>query len=446
MTSINSSRTSFIPIFIIGILFFIFGFVTWLNGALIPFLQTACEISAFEASLVTFAFYISYFLTALPSSFILKRIGYKNGLVLGLLIMAIGAILFIPAAYSRLYIIFLSGLLVLGTGLSLLQTAVNPYITNIGPRDSAAARISMMGICNKLAGFLSPLILTTLVMHGMDKFKEENLKLLSFDQKNLILNELAIRLVWPYCGLAFLLVLLAVVIKFSKLPDPIEEGESKSNISLPNFIKQIPGAIKIKHMTLGVIAIFVYVGAEVIAGDSLTQYGKSLHLSQSSVLTSYTMAFMVLGYIIGIILIPKYLSQAKALLFSTILGIILSVLAIFASNTDVSIFQSCFSWLSSIFPFNIPVIPNSIFFITLLGFANAIMWPAIWPLSLDGVGQYTKIASALLIMAILGGAILPPTYAKMGQVIGFQNALWILLPCYFYIMFFAVKGHKLKGQ
>ncbi len=446
--TINSKKGDnyLISLTIIGILFFIFGFVTWLNGSLMPFLQTACELTPFEASLVTLAFYIAYFVMSLPASFVLKKTGYKNGIFLGLIVMAIGALMFIPAAYSRQFIVFLSGLFLLGTGLSLLQTATNPFLTIIGPRESAAKRIAIMGICNKFAGIISPLVLTALVMHGMEKFTDANLLLLSADQKDVVLNEFAARLVGPYSAMAIILVAFAFVIKYSPLPNEIDGIDDDENETLGGFIKQIPAALKIPNLALGILALFVYVGVEVMAGDSLTQFGRNLNLSYAPRLTSYTMAFMVIGYILGIILIPKYLKQAKALVISAILGTIFALGAILSSTTDNQIFATLFGWLNNLPGLNIPIIPNALFFVTLLGFANAMMWPALWPLALDGVGKYTKIASALLIMGIAGGAIIPPSYARLGQSIGFQNALWIMVPIYLYITYYAVVGHKIKQR
>jgi fucose permease len=358
--------------------------------------------------------------------------------------MAFGALLFIPAAYSRVFIIFLLGLFILGTGLALLQTAVNPFITIIGPKESAAARISIMGICNKLAGFLSPLVLATLVMHGMDKFKEEHLKAITSGERDILLNELANRLIYPYAALAMILLAFGFLIKFSSLPDKVEVDEDE-NESLIDFIKQIPSAIKIPHVLLGVITLFLYVGVEVMAGDSLTQFGKNLALDYAPKLTSYTMAFMVVGYILGIILIPKFISQSRALVISAVLGVLFALGAITSSVYDSNLFATCFGWINEVFNLHIPIIPNSVFFVTLLGLANALMWPAIWPLVINDIGKYTKIVSALLIMGIVGGALIPPFYAKLGQSsIGFQHSLWIMVPIYLFILFFAVKGHKIR--
>jgi len=442
-SNLSGNRGYVISITIIGALFFIFGFVTWLNGTLIPFLQTACELTPFEASLVTLAFYIAYFVMALPSSFVLKKTGYKNGMSLGLLVMSIGALIFIPAAYSRMFGVFLTGLFIMGTGLALLQTASNPYITIIGPRESAAARISIMGICNKMAGFISPLILTALVMHGMEKFSTENLNLLDEIAKTDALNELAARLVGPYVVIAIALLLLAVMIKFSPLPDTIDVEDDK-NESLKSFVKQIPGALKIPHVLLGVITLFVYVGVEVMAGDSISQFGRNLNLDYASKLTSFTMAFMVAGYIIGIISIPKYISQSKALRASAILGAVFAIGAIYSNPNSCSYFTAVFGWMNSISFIHIPLLPNPVFFIAMLGLANALMWPAIWPLVLQDVGKFTKVASALLIMGIAGGALIPPTYIKLSMAIGYQNALWIMVPIYLFILYYSVLGHKIR--
>ncbi len=445
-TSTAVDRKNYImSLSIIGALFFIFGFVTWLNGSLMPFLQTACELTPFQASLVTLAFYIAYFVMALPSSFVLKKIGYKNGVFVGLLIMALGALIFIPAAYTRQFGVFLAGLFVLGTGLALLQTATNPFITIIGPRESAAKRMAIMGICNKMAGVFSPLVLTALIMHGMEKFSENNLAQLTFDQKEVLLNELASRIVGPYTAMAILLALFAILVKFSSLPNEIDIEEDEHE-TLKGFIKQIPDALRIRHLLFGIITLFVYVGVEVMAGDSLTQFGRSLHLEYAPKLTAFTMAFMVFGYILGILLIPKVISQSKALIMSAILGALFALGAATSSVTDNNIFSALFGWLNNVPGFNIPLLPNAVFFVTLLGWANALMWPAIWPLALNDLGKYTKIGSALLIMGIAGGALIPPTYAKLGQSIGFQPALWIMVPIYLFIIYYATIGHKIKTK
>ncbi len=428
----DSSNNYFLSITIIGVLFFIFGFVTWLNGSLIPFLKIACELNQVEAYLVTLAFYISYTVMALPMSAVLQKTGYKNGMVLGLIAMSAGALIFIPAAQTRTYALFLLGLFVMGGGLTILQTASNPYIVVLGPKESAAVRISFMGVANKFAGILSPLVFTAIMLHGMEKFSDVNLSLMDASQKAAAFNELASRLILPYVTMAVILLLLAAMVKFSPLPE-IESGEEdsiKSNANAKTNVMQFP------HLVLGAVALFFYVGVEVIAGDTIGMYGKNLGIEFFGKLTSYTMAFMVLGYMLGIISIPRFIKQEKALIFSAVLGLVFSFGVILTSTKSAGISSAVFGWMG------IPAIPDSVFFLALLGLANAMVWPALWPLALEGLGKFTKIGSAILIMGIAGGAILPPLYGVLSSNYSPQNSYLILLPSYLFILYYSLIGHK----
>ncbi len=431
----SPQKNYFVSISIIGLLFFIFGFVTWLNGSLIPFLKIACELNQAEAYLVSLAFYISYTFMALPMSAVLLKTGYKNGMVLGLIGMAIGALIFIPAAHTRIYGIFLLGLFVMGAGLTILQTASNPYVVIIGPRKSAAVRIGFMGVANKAAGILSPLIFTALMLHGIDKYSDVNLKLMSPSEKAMAFDQLANRLVIPYIVMAIILVFLAAMIKFSPLPeldtDADEGGDSSASGKTSIF--QFP------QLILGAIALFFYVGVEVMAGDTIGLYGKSLGISFFGKLTSYTMAFMVLGYLVGIAVIPRLIKQETALVISAVLGFIFSLCVLFASTANTGVSRFLLGWVG------VAPIPTSVLFVALLGFANAMCWPAIWPLALDGVGKFTKVGSAILIMAIAGGATIPPLYGVLSDSYSPQGSYWLLLPCYFAIFLYAIKGHKLRS-
>ncbi|MBL7813086.1 MAG: sugar MFS transporter [Bacteroidetes bacterium] len=415
-TSATRSNT---PILILGALFFLFGFVTWLNGTLIPYLKLACELNNFQSMLVAFAFYISYFVMALPSSFVLQKTGLRRGMMLGLIIMAVGALIFIPAAQLREYGLFLLGLFVIGSGLSLLQTASNPYITIVGPIESAARRISIMGICNKVAGVLAPLILGALILADADKL-EHSLLIAPEGKKEMFLDELAGRVILPYTAMAGILVLLAVFVRMSPLPELEIENEDKKSGKGQGSVLSHP------QLVLGVIALFLYVGAEVIAGDTIGSFGRSqgIPLSESRAFTSYTLIAMVVGYIIGIAAIPRWLSQQRALAFSAVTGIVFTLLAVSSSGY----------W--------------AVLWIALLGLANALVWPAIWPLALDGVGKQLKTGSALLIMAIAGGALLPLLYGKLADLaaIGSQKAYLMLIPCYLFILYFAVSGYKLRRK
>jgi MFS transporter, FHS family, L-fucose permease len=396
------------PLIIIGLLFFVFGFVTWVNGTLIAFFKNAFGLDNSSSYLVTFAFFISYTVMAIPSSSVLKIVGFKKGMSLGLFIMAIGTILFVPAAKMESYALFLGGLFTIGIGLTLLQTASNPYLTILGPRDSAAQRISLMGIANKTAGIISQKVFGGLLLAGSSTVAGAVSTAEQLD-----------KVVLPYLILTVVLVVLAVVILFSKgLPEVSEEQEgvsegasSKSSIfSFPNLV-------------LGLLALFAYVGLEVISGDTIISYGLSLGFPESEAkdFGTYTLWFMMLGYVAGIFLIPKYVSQQNWLKYSSVFGLIITVLALFTTGF------------------------TSVFCIALLGLANAIMWPAIWPLALDGLGKFTKLGSALLIMMIAGGALLPLVYGKLSDIYSTQSGYWLLIPLYLFLWYYATLGHKKKN-
>ena len=406
-------------IVIIGILFFVFGFVTWLNGTLIPFLKLACQLeNDIQAFFVTFAFYMAYFFLAIPSSMVLKKTGFKNGMALGLLIMAVGSILFVPAANARNFGLFLTGLFVQGMGLALLQTASNPYISIVGPIESAAKRISIMGICNKIAGMLSPLILGALVLKNASFIEDQVNKATDAAGKNELLNELAGRVITPYIIMAVVLVLLAIMIKKSSLPEiDMDKEEPIADNALAKT-----SVFQYQHLLLGVLCLFVYVGVEVLAGDAIGVYGRQLGmpLDETKYFTTFTLFCMLAGYIIGIITIPKYISQQNALAVSAILGAIFSM-GVFISSGY-----------------------TAITFIALLGLANALMWPAIFPLAINGLGKFTKIGSAFLVMGIAGGALIPLLYTTLkDKGIASNHAAFLIctLPCYAYIFYYAVKGY-----
>jgi glucose/galactose transporter len=428
-----------LSITIIGIFFFIFGFVTWLNGILIPYLKIACEISNFQSMFVAFAFYISYTVMALPSSWILKKTGFKKGMSAGLIVMALGSLVFIPAAMTRTFELFLTGLFIMGTGLAMLQTASNPYITIIGPRETAARRISIMGICNKLAGAIAPLILAYYIFNDGDAFLK-SLEGMDATAKVAALDGLAGRVIGPYLVMAAVLTLLGLLIRFAPLPEVEAESESTEEFEANKGKANI---FQFPHLILGALALFFYVGIEVVAGDTIIRYGLSLGLpiDSSKYFTSLVLIAMVIGYVIGIILIPKVISQKNLLAVSAVSGIIFSSLAIMipasASMSLPFIDLMTFQHVEL-------VIPYTVLFIALLGISNAIVWPAIWPLAIHGLGKFIKTGSALLIMSIAGGALMPLAWGAVSDAAGAQQAYWIAIPCYLMILFFAIHGHRVK--
>lgn len=414
----KKDSSNFGPVVIIGILFFIFGFITWLNATLIPYLKIACELqSDFQSFFVTFAFYISYFVMAIPSSWVLKKTGFKNGMSLGLAVMAIGALIFIPAAYSRTFSMFLLGLFVQGTGLAILQTASNPYVTILGPIESAAKRISIMGIANKVAGILSPIILGAIILSGTDTLVQ-SMESLGAAEKAIMLDGLSEKVIFPYIIMAISLFILALVIRFSGLPE-VEQTEEETEPDSPHKKR----LLQHRNLVFGVIAIFLYVGVEVISVDTLIAYGtwSGYPMSEAKFFASITLFAMILGYIIGIVSIPRFISQERALALCAVLSLFFV--------TGALIFTGFVSVL----------------FIALLGLSNSLMWPAIWPLAIKGLGKFTKIGSALLIMGIAGGAVLPLVYGYFSDLITNHYAYWIMLPCYAFILFYATLGHKIKS-
>lgn len=438
MTSISTpqpatgAKSNLMPMVIIGVLFFIFGFVTWLNGSLIPFLKIICELNEFQALLVTFAFYIAYTVMALPMSFLLDKTGYKNGMAIGLAVMVLGALLFIPAAKTGHYFVFLTALFVLGSGLTILQTASNPYVVKIGPESSAAMRISIMGLINKAAGVLAPMLFTALVLSGMGDYSESHMASLDEAARATKIDELSNALIVPYIGMAIALSLLVAFVKFSNLPELDFEGEEQDDSD--HSIMSFP------HTVLGAVAIFFYVGIEVIAGDTIGLYGQALDVENFASLTSYTMVFMVIGYVIGVTCIPRYISQQQALLGSALAGILCVVGVLTASIDSHAIANVLWGWTG------IATIPDSVTFVALLGLAHALVWPAVWPLALSGLGKYTAQGSALMIMGIAGGAILPLAFGQIAHVTEDTSLGYLVgFICYGYLLYYGLIGHKKKS-
>ena len=431
MKSAQSNKTA---IAIIAGLFFIFGFITWVNGALIPFMKTINELTEAQSYLVASASYISFVVMALPASYLLRKIGYRKGMSIGLFLMAAGALVFIPAAEARTYWMFLAGIFIQGTGMTVLQTAANPYITILGPIESGAKRIAIMGIANKVAGALGSVIFGALLLSGIDEVKDV-ISQVSAEEKATLLDQMADSVFVPYLVMAAVLFVLGLLMR--RAPLPHVEAEASADEETQSEGKKT--IFQYPHLWFGMLTLFVYVGAEVIAGDTIIAYGLALGISaaKAKFFTTFTLMAMVATYALGVVLIPKYLSQTKALQISAVIGLVLSFCII--STTGFT----------------------SVLFVAALGIANALVWPAVWPLTLDGLGKHTKTAAALLIMAISGGAIIPPLYGRLvdsgkealidsgleaadALALAAKESYYILIPCYAIIFVFAVWGQRLK--
>jgi MFS transporter, FHS family, L-fucose permease len=427
LNSLNR-RNSIIPILIIGVLFFVIGFVSWVNSILIPYFKIACRLTNFQSYLVTFAFYIAYFIMSVPASFLLKKTGFKKGMMIGFWTMALGAFIFVPAALTRTYEVFLLGLFTIGVGLSVLQTAANPYITILGPKERAAQRISIMGICNKGAGILAPFVFAAVILKASDTNLFRELGAMNEAERNIALDELIRRVILPYLCVGGVLLGLGLMVRYSPLPEINTEQETMEVATAnadKNSIFQFP------YLILGALAIFLHVGTQVIAIDTIIGYAGSMQISlmEAKVFPAYTLFATICGYIIGIICIPKYLSQLNALRLCTISGLIFSLLIIFARGA-----VNFFGHSTDI----------SIWFLVLLGLANSLIWAGIWPLALDGLGRFTKLGASIMIMGLCGNAILPLLYGYFADRYNLRYAYAVLLPCYLYLVFYAFHGYRIR--
>ena len=430
----SDKRTRNIGIAIVASMFFIFGFVSWINAILIPYFKIAMELTNFQSYFVAFAFYIAYFVMAIPSGLILKRVGFKKGIMYGFMMLALGAFIFVPAAYTRAFPIFLVGLFAIGTGLAILQTAANPYITVVGPIESAAKRMSIMGICNKFAGIVAPLIFAAVILRAADSemFALIDSGTLTETAKNAMLDELIRRVIVPYAVLGVFLLLMGIGIRYSVLPeiDFDKDDDTAPKTSGANHMVR-KRLIDFPYLILGAFAIFLHVGTQVIAIDTIINYADTMgmDLIEAKFFPSYTLTMTIIGYIMGIILIPKYVSQKNALLFCTVLGLLLSFGVVFAD------------WQVTLFGHQANV---SIFFLASIGLPNALIYAGIWPLSIHNLGRFTNTGSSLLIMGLSGNAILPLIYGALADEFSLRIGYWVLIPCFLYLVYFAVHGHTIN--
>jgi glucose/galactose transporter len=402
---------------IVGGLFFILGFFTWMNGPLLTYVRLAFDLDEVNSFLILMVFYLSYLVFALPAAWIHERTGLKKGLSLSLAVIAIGAAVFGAFATRRWYPGALGGLFVIGGGLALLQTAVNPYVSILGPIDSAAQRIALMGICNKTAGVLAPLVVGAFVLHGAGDLAAQ-LKGLAPAARRALLDGFAARIELPYLIMAGVLLLVALAVLRSPLPE-LKGAHANATPSGEEDALTRGSLFAFRHLWLGVLCLFLYVGAEVMAGDAIGAYGRAfdLPLDQTKFFTAFTLAAMLAGYVAGLVVTPRFLSQQAYLALSALLALGL-VAGAFLTRGYVSVG-----------------------FVAALGFANAMMWPAIFPLAIRGLGRFTELGSALLVMGVAGGAVTPQLFAVLKQHYAFQLVFAALMaPSYLYILYYARRG------
>lgn len=417
----NQNKYYILSLTIITFIFFVFGFIIWVNGILIPYFQICLELNNFQASLVIFAANIAYFVMALPSAWVLKKTKYKKGMVLGLMIMTVGTLMFIPAAYTRTYSLFLSGLFVTGTGLTLLQAAVNPYIAILGPIESTAQRVGFLGLANKTAGIFSVTVLGSIFLLNADEIIA-NISTLNEFEKAIVLDEYALKIVNPYIVISVILLLMALVIQLSKLPE-IDDSKTEIDGKVVE-IESRESVFQYPYLILGVVTLFFASACEVIPVDSIIIYSRALGLSiaDARIFPIYALIAMLAGYLATIILIPKYISQHKTLQFTALWGILLAIGSYFTEGK------------------------TSIFLVALMGFGTAMLWGTIWGLSLRNLGSFTKIGGAMLLMGIIGGAILPLFFGKLVDINPQhpQTAMLMMIPVYLVLWGYGFWGYKME--
>jgi glucose/galactose transporter len=418
--------------FMLGSLFFIFGLVSWVNSILVPYFEVACELETeVQKYLVTFAFYIAYLVMTIPASYLLNKVGFKRGVEIGLWILAAGALLFWPAAMTRSYAMFLTALFTMGTALAILQTAANPFVTIIGPRESAARRISIMGVCNKFAGIISPLLFAAAVIRPQDEATMKAIEkgTLVGPAKEQALDVMIQGVILPYAILAVVLFVFGFVFYRSSIPDI---NPNKDNKSESDGIKDRKSILSYPYLVLGVLALFAHTGSQQISIATINDYAQSMGISMldAKVFPSFTLGCIMVGYLLGIVAIPKYLSQQKALVVCTVTGLILSALVLLTQNTWVHWFGMDARL--------------SIWFVVLLGIPNSLIYAGIWPLAIKNLGKWTNLGSSILVMALSGSAFMTLAYGALADNVGLGKAYWLLIPCFLYMIYYSVWGYKVE--
>jgi glucose/galactose transporter len=408
-----ATKSYVVPLAIVGILFFVIGFGVGISGILIPFLQNAFKLTTAQSYLVTAAIFSAFLIFGAPSGMLIKKVGYKMTMLIAFFVMALGMVLFVPSAHYQSFPFFLLALFIGGIGNTFLQASVNPYVTILGPRESAATRICLMGIMNKAAWYLGPLFLG-----------------IFFDIYNAKLEDVT----FPFYLVTGILVALGIFMYFAPLPEVKAEGEDETDTTVTSSITGNKTSImQFPHLLLGVLTLFVYVGVETLPMASMIDFARSVFPDQTDFtsFSKYVPIGLVLGYICGLALIPKVISQTTALKIVSLIGIVGSILLVFAPGN------------------------MAIYCLGLLGFANSLMWPAIWPLAIADLGKFTKTGASMLVMGIVGGAVIPFIFGvlvdafKVGDQITtatYQHAYWIFVPCYLIILYFAVAGNKIRTK
>lgn len=402
----SSTQKNFaLPLAFIGIMFFAIGFALGINSVLIPVLQGSLGITSAEYYLIIAATFVPFLIFGYPASMTIKAIGYKHTMALSFAMFAVAFGLYIPSASQESFPLFLVASFVSGTANAFLQASVNPYITILGPLDSAAKRISIMGICNKLAWPIPPLFLAFLIGKEVSDITVSDL-------------------FTPFYVIIAAFIILGIISLMAPLPEVKAAGEddSEGGAEACPYAASKTSVWQFPHLLLGCLALFLYVGVETVSLGTLVDYANSLHLENAAAYAWIAPIGIVIGYICGIIFIPKYINQATALKICSILAIAGSILVVL-TPADISIY-----------------------FIAFIALGCSLMWPALWPLAMADLGKFTKAGSSLLIMAMAGGAVIPTLFGYIKDIAGAQNAYWICLPCFLFILYYGMAGYKIRTK
>jgi len=397
-----NKKNILVPMLLIGAMYAVLGFALGINAFFIPFVQEAFQISTTQSYLVMTATFSAFVVFGAFSGGILTRAGYKGGMVIAFVLMAIGFFLITPAARAVSFPLLLLALFISGLGQALLTGAVNTYVSIIGPEESAAKRIALMGICNKTFYAVASLMLA-----------------LFMDLANVRIEDTIL----PFYIITGILLVMGFLYYFAPLPDVNASGEEEDKEVIQEttvYSRSKTSIFQFPHLLLGIIAIFFVIGLETVALGTINDYASILHLPSPENYIWLVSAGMVIGYLLGVLFVPKYVSQTQVLLFSTISGIVVT-LAILIVPVNVSIYLVAF-----------------------LGLSNAMMWPAVWPLAIADLGRFTKTGSSLLVTGIIGGALLPLLFGYVAEQASYQNAYLVCLPAYLYIIYYALSGSKIR--
>lgn len=404
------------PFILVTSLFFFWGFVHNLDPILIPHLRKAFNLTDLESSLIDSSVFIAYFVMALPAGYIMRKYGYKSGIMIGLVLFGIGSILFVPAANSLQYIYFLGALFVIACGLTFLETAANPYVTILGPSETATKRLNFSQSFNGLAAFIAPAYIGPMILSGKNLAKAELDAMTPAALHAHILEEAA-SVKMPYLILGLIILSVAVVFYFTNMPDV--KDEDKEGAEGASF----GGALKSMRLRWGILAQFFYVGAQVCVGSffikmATTTAGLDEDIA-AKYLGFYGLAFM-LGRFAGTFFM-QYIQPRKLLILYSIITMVLSIIAIFGTGMLV------------------------VYTLIAIAFFMSIMFPTIFSMGIEGLGHNTKIGSSLIVMSIVGGALLPPVLGLISDVTGsIQNGYVVPLTCFSVILLFAFNGHKIN--